>query len=443
MAPKPVNPTENAKRDVEEELDDDAKDEEFLLAKHDFGIDRKKISVHKSKNASKTTFINSYPRKLFLHVLACCFIVAHLAANFHYLLFKAKLYARNAGEVLAAPWLLALLCIDFIYFGSSLIAAMDNFLPPRNRPTLQLDGGYYPSVHIFLPCCKEPTDVPVESIRAALKMHYPPDRFKVLVLDDGGDDDLKAICETMQVETGGQVVYLRRKKIPGVSHHFKCGNMNYGLKHSTSEYVVMMDADMILHPSFLLRLLPHIVDSPGISFVQIPQAFYNLPLGDPLNDSCIMGYDRALPHRDSLGCATCIGTGCIFRRKHLDAIGGFQPQSITEDTTTAYALFREGYRSVYLAERLQIGLAPWTFEGYVKQRCRWAQGAMQQFRATWKEMLGKDSKLNVILKVLYFWHSGYYFLSIVTFLLVAGFVVAPYLNSSSLLEQWRITGSKS
>lgn len=194
--------------------------------------------------------------------------------------------------------------------------------------------------------------------------------------------------------------------------------MNYGLQHSNSEYVVMMDADMILHPSFLRTLLPHIVNSPNISFVQIPQSFYNLPMGDPLNDSSILGYDKVLVHRDSLGCATCIGTGCLFRRKHLNAIGGFQPQSITEDTTTAYALFREGYRSVYLNEKLQIGLTPWTFEGYIKQRCRWGQGAMQQFRATWKPMLGKDSKLNFALKVLYFWHSGYYFLSIINFVLV-------------------------
>ncbi|CAM6085537.1 unnamed protein product [Calypogeia fissa] len=331
---------------------------------------------------------------------------------------KTKLYVRNATEVLAAPWLLLFLSTEFLYFTSSLIAAVDNLLPPSTRPDLQLDCRYYPTVHIFLPCCQEPTDVPVDSLRAALKLDYPVDRFKVLVLDDGGDDELKAICETLQVETGGQVVYLRRKKIPGVPHHFKCGNLNFGLEHSDSEYVVMMDADMILHPSFLLRLLPHIVNSPGISFVQIPQGFYNLTLGDPLNDSSIMGYEKVLAHRDSLGCASCIGTGCLFRRKHLDAIGGFQPQSITEDTTTAYTLFREGYRSVYLKEKLQIGLVPWTFEGYVKQRYRWGLGAMQQFKATWKAMLGEDSKLNFVLKVLYFWHSGYYFLSVVNFILI-------------------------
>lgn len=207
-------------------------------------------------------------------------------------------------------------------------------------------------------------------------------------------------------------------QIPGVPHNFKCGNMNFGLQHSDAEYVVMMDADMILHPSFLNRMLPHIINSPTVSFVQIPQAFYNLPIGDPLNDACGFGYDRVLVHRNTLGCSTCVGTGALFRRKHLDEIGGFQAHSITEDTMTAYALFNRGYRSVYVNEKLQIGLAPWTFEGFVKQRQRWGQGALQQFAATWKIMLGRGSKLNILQKFCYFWHSGYYYMSILNILLV-------------------------
>ncbi|KAH7296670.1 hypothetical protein KP509_26G033500 [Ceratopteris richardii] len=194
--------------------------------------------------------------------------------------------------------------------------------------------------------------------------------------------------------------------------------MNYGLQHSDAEYVVMMDADMILHPSFLNRLLPHIVNSPQISFVQVPQTFYNLPIGDPLNDACGFFYDRVMVHRNTLGCATCVGTGVIFRRKHLDEIGGFQPQSITEDTITAYTLFNRGYRSVYINEKLQVGLTPWSFEAFVKQRQRWGQGAVQQLAATWRAMLGRGSKLNVLQKFCYFWHTGYYYMSILNIILV-------------------------
>ncbi|EFJ04423.1 hypothetical protein SELMODRAFT_432431 [Selaginella moellendorffii] len=203
-------------------------------------------------------------------------------------------------------------------------------------------------------------------------MDCPKHQFRVLVLDDGGDDELKRYCEELE---SACVKYLRRKKIPGVPHNFKCGNLNYGLEHSDAEFVVMMDADMILHPSFLKTLLPHIVKDPKVSFVQIP-----------------------LTCQYTFGAAPCVGTGAIFRRKHLDEIGGFQPMSITKDTMTAFKLFNQGFKSVYLNRKLQIGLTPWTFEGYIKQRQRWCQGAIQQFSATWREMLGPKSKLSLVLK---------------------------------------------
>ena len=81
------------------------------------------------------------------------------------------------------------------------------------------------------------------------------------VLDDGGDEELQSFCDDLNVRDPGRVVFIRREKVKGVPHNFKCGNINNGLKYSEAEYVVMMDADMILHPSYLRRLLPHIVNS--------------------------------------------------------------------------------------------------------------------------------------------------------------------------------------
>jgi cellulose synthase/poly-beta-1,6-N-acetylglucosamine synthase-like glycosyltransferase len=58
-----------------------------------------------------------------------------------------------------------------------------------------------PTVDLFIPCCNEPTDIPIESVKAALALDYPQDRFKVFVLDDGADDELRAFCQALQVET--------------------------------------------------------------------------------------------------------------------------------------------------------------------------------------------------------------------------------------------------
>ncbi|KAI5082816.1 hypothetical protein GOP47_0002559 [Adiantum capillus-veneris] len=391
--------------------------------------------------------------KLFLHVVCSCFVIAHLAATFSYLAFKALLYARHLKEVITtAPWLLVLLACECTYFMGNVLSAIADHLPPPNlRPdltfnvengevkiintskvcypnvTFSLEDGEptpecFPRVDILLTCCKEPTDIPQDTIKAALALDYPQDRMKVLVLDDGGDDDLKAFCQALQVEMGSKrLLYLRREKIPGVPHHFKCGNLNYGLKHSDAEYVVLVDADMVLHTAYLRKVLPHIVEDEDVSFVQVPQYFYNLAVGDPLNDASVFNYERVLVHRDSMGAAACIGTGAIFRRAHLDLVGGFQPHSITEDTVTSFALFNLGFRSVYLTEKLQMGLTPWSLEAYIKQRQRWGTGAFQQFSSTYKMMLGPSSKLNLPLKVpnsiqsrnrdesQFWWTTPYYF----------------------------------
>ncbi len=375
-----------------------------------------------------------YYRKMAMHLVTCFFFLAYIASTLNYLVFKFRLYIRYSRQTMASPWLLLLLVCECLYFLTSLLSAIENLLPPSRRRTLQpLDIKdehiKCPIVHILLPCCNEPTKIQTETIRAALSLDYAQDSFKVLVLDDGGEDELKAFCETLQAEDGGQTLqYLRRTKLPGVPHHFKCGNLNYGLKHSVdSEYIVIVDADMILHPSFLRRMLPYLVDSPNVAFAQIPQCYYNLPAGDLLNSSCIMIYDKILPHRDSINMATCIGTGAVFRRSHLDSIGGFQPHSVSEDTNTSFMLLAQGFESVYVHERLQIGLAPWTFEAFLKQRIRWGRGAIQQM-ATWKTLLGPSSKLNWLQKVLVFWHTGFYMMPIINSLLQLLFFMMLALN---------------
>ena len=85
--------------------------------------------------------------------------------------------------------------------------------------------------------------------------------FMSFVLNDGGNEELQSFCDDLKVRDPRRVVYIRREKVKGMLHNFKCGNINNGLKYSEAEYVVMMDADMILHLSYLRRLLPHIVNS--------------------------------------------------------------------------------------------------------------------------------------------------------------------------------------
>ena len=71
------------------------------------------------------------------------------------------------------------------------------------------------------------------------------------------------------------------------------------------------------------------------------------------------------------------GSAAVLRRTCLEEVGGVRGDSITEDAETSLELHGRGYRSVYVNHPLVAGLAPETFNAFVTQRMRWAQGMIQ------------------------------------------------------------------
>lgn len=130
----------------------------------------------------------------------------------------------------------------------------------RHRPKLRLMKDEVPAVDVFVTCCGEDDEVVLDTVRAACDQDYPRDRFRVIVLDDGQSAGLEAAVNQL-VSVYSNVWYMAREKIPGVPHHFKAGNLNYGLKQvdllpgGASEFMAALDADMVIYFSHLLLSL--------------------------------------------------------------------------------------------------------------------------------------------------------------------------------------------
>ena len=62
--------------------------------------------------------------------------------------------------------------------------------------------------------------------------------------------------------------------------------------------------------------------------------------------------------QDGWGAVVCAGTSFVVRRAALDQAGGFVEQALSEDFVTGIALRQQGWRLVYLQEKLSAGLAP-------------------------------------------------------------------------------------
>lgn len=124
----------------------------------------------------------------------------------------------------------------------------------RNRPKLRLMKDEVPTVDVFVTCCGEDDDVVLDTVHAACELDYPRHRFRVIVLDDGKSASLEAAVNQLALSYQN-AYYMAREKIPGVPHHFKAGNLNYGLEQverlpgGASEFMAALDADMVLHNS--------------------------------------------------------------------------------------------------------------------------------------------------------------------------------------------------
>ena len=61
----------------------------------------------------------------------------------------------------------------------------------------------------------------------------------------------------------------------------------------------------------------------------------------------------------------------------LSTSGAIATDTVTKDTETSLALHSKGYNSLYLNKPMSMGLSPESFDGFILQRSRWAQGMTQ------------------------------------------------------------------
>ena len=228
-----------------------------------------------------------------------------------------------------------------------------------------------PHVDILVPTYGEPLAVLQRSLLGCTQQSYP--HTSVLVLDDSGRAEVKQLAKQLGCR------YLHRPE----RLHAKAGNLNAGLSRCDGELVAVFDADFIPQQRFLERSIGFLLD-PDVALLQTPQSFIN---ADPVMRNLRMEswllpdeesfYRWIEPVRDGWGAVVCAGTAFVVRRRALDGIGGFVEGALSEDYVTGIALRAQGWKLLYLQQKLSAGLAAESMEDFVQQRQRWANGTLQ------------------------------------------------------------------
>ena len=233
-----------------------------------------------------------------------------------------------------------------------------------------------PLVDVLICTYNEEETILERTIIGALGIDYP--RYRLWICDDGRRPWLKAMCQRQSCG------YITRPD----NSYAKAGNINHALQHISGlpeqpKFVSILDADFVANSQFLTRAVS-LMREPEVGVVQTPQHFFNPdPIQTNLNlvrvwpDEQRFFFDVVMASKDAWGGAFCCGTSSVLRYDPLMRVGGFPTDSVTEDYLASLRLREIGYKTVYLNERLSLGLAPEGLKEYVSQRARWALGFMQ------------------------------------------------------------------
>jgi cellulose synthase/poly-beta-1,6-N-acetylglucosamine synthase-like glycosyltransferase len=234
-----------------------------------------------------------------------------------------------------------------------------------------------PRVTIQLPIYNE-RYVIERLIDEVTKIEYPKELLEIQVLDDSTDDThayAEALCERYRA-LGFPLSYHHRENREG----FKAGALAEGLRTSTGEFVAVFDADFIPPTDFLLKTIHHFAD-PKVGVVQTRWSYLNRDYNILTEvEALLLDGHFILEHgaRSQAGYFFNFnGTAGVLRRRMIDDAGGWQADTLTEDSDLSYRAQLRGWRFVYLPGLDCPSELPVEMHGFQVQQSRWAKGLTQ------------------------------------------------------------------
>ncbi len=244
---------------------------------------------------------------------------------------------------------------------------------PGPPPELQS----WPKVTIQLPIYNE-RYVIERLVEAISRFDYPPDLLEVQVLDDSTDEtcEIARACVERYQSLGLPIRYDHRSNREG----FKAGALGEGLKTATGEFIAIFDADFLPSPDFLRRTLPYFQD-PQVGMVQTRWAYLNRDYSALTEvETILLDGHFVIEHgaRSRRGAFFNFnGTAGVWRRATIEDAGGWEHDTLTEDTDLSYRAQLRSWRFLYLPEVECPSELPVEMNAFKAQQARWAKGLMQ------------------------------------------------------------------
>jgi cellulose synthase/poly-beta-1,6-N-acetylglucosamine synthase-like glycosyltransferase/peptidoglycan/xylan/chitin deacetylase (PgdA/CDA1 family)/spore germination protein YaaH len=231
---------------------------------------------------------------------------------------------------------------------------------------------FAPRVAVLVPAYNE-EKVIVRTVRSVLNSTYQD--LHVVVIDDGSKDrtfDVVRDAYPKEIAEGRLLVLTR----PNAG---KAEALNFGLQHIEEEFYVGIDADTVIAPDAIAKLVCHFADE------RVGAVAGNAKVGNKVN---LLTRWQALEYITSqnferraldLFNVVTVVPGAIgaWRTSLVRQAGGYPINTVAEDADLTMNLLEHNYKVIYEDRALAFTEAPTTVHGLMRQRFRWSFGILQ------------------------------------------------------------------
>jgi cellulose synthase/poly-beta-1,6-N-acetylglucosamine synthase-like glycosyltransferase len=224
-------------------------------------------------------------------------------------------------------------------------------------------------------------------------------KLNIHVLDDGKSEEAKSYAKEFDFN------YITRQS----NELKKAGNLRHAFSKTSAPFIVIVDADFVLRPDFLVETLPYMYQDQKVAIVQTPQFFETkakelntIERGSAQIQELF--YRLIQVSRNHYNGAICVGTSAVYRRSALTPHGGTAAIGHSEDVRTAVLVMNDRNKLVYLPLILSKGQCPDTWKQFFTQFYRWSTGSLSL-------MLTKKfwtSNLTIVQKLCFLTGFGFY-----------------------------------
>src|ERR1041385_5278635 len=297
----------------------------------------------------------------------------------------------------------AILGVLAIYGGYRVKQVIDfwryrHFVP---RPKGKFSEADLPIITVQLPLFNE-MYVVQRLVKAITEIDYPHDRLEIQVLDDSTDETVKIAQATVEeyAAAGFDISYIHRDDRTG----FKAGALENGMRTAKGELIAIFDADFVPKPDFLRKLVHHFTDA-TVGCAQMRWAHINgsYNLLTRLQTIMLDGHfvvEQTTRNRTG-NFFNFNGTAGIWRRQAIELSGGWQHDTLTEDTDLSFRAQLMGWRFVYLLDEEAPAEIPVEVNAFKAQQRRWAKGVLQVWFKLYRRIWYADVPLRVKLEMFF------------------------------------------